>query len=214
MLQSGVRLIFKSWNKLKMTFQSFMYSFPVWRKHYWNIRAEKLHRSYGEYTHDFEILSDLMDADFPESLLDFGCGSGRLIPLYLDRGIPNIHCYDISEDAIALARSHVPGHAIRFITSLEELANGGVYYDLIVCTRVLQHIPVHEIKRVLDLISRLGRRIYLNEATRSISNHFVFAHDYRLHFEQHDFFLERQGVINDPAGNSQEWFLFTRLKGK
>lgn len=188
--------------------QKLLYAIPAWRKYFWNSRAEGIHAAYGEFAHDYATLSQVIDDCSPLYLLDFGCGSGRLIPLYLKKGIPNIHCYDVSTEALFIARRRFPDSSIHFTRSLGELTALGIVFDLVVCTRVLQHIPPAEIEEALRRLAGMSRRIYLNEATQPVESFFMFTHDYQSLLGQFGFSMRRRGTIFDNRGNAQDWRLF------
>lgn len=185
-----------------------LYSFPFWRRYFWNFHAKEIHENYVGFTHDFDTISSIFTADFPYRLLDFGCGGGRLIPLYLDKRIPYIYCYDISEEALSVARSRFSDSSVHFVNSLDRLIAENVHLDLIICTRILQHIPPNEIDDVLKKILPMTKNVYLNEMTQPKNSYFMFAHNYEQIFMKYGFMLKRKGVIYDTDGNAQEWFLF------
>jgi 2-polyprenyl-3-methyl-5-hydroxy-6-metoxy-1,4-benzoquinol methylase len=73
-------------------------------------------------------------------LLDFGCGSGRLFPLYLENGIYETVGLDVSAKTLAMCRERYPSDSVRSVDGLSPADDSLSAFDLIVCNRVLQHI--------------------------------------------------------------------------
>ena len=193
---------------LQKTCQTFLYRIPAWRRHFWNQMALNVHENYGRLDHDYDVIGGLIDTYQPASLLDYGCGSGRLIPLYLKKKLQNIYCYDASEISLKLAQSQFPDAAIHFTTSLKEILRRSDQFDLIVCSRVLQHIPADSIGGVVEKICAMGGRVFVNESRNRSDKYFMFLHDYQLIFQQNDFVQTSAEVMRNAHGNLQEWSLF------
>ena len=76
------------------------------------------------------------------SILDFGCGYGQNLQAMKKLGFENIAGYDIEPTALEYCKKNDLKTVDGRITSLEELGN---FYDLIVMTHVLEHLPKHQI---------------------------------------------------------------------
>ncbi len=172
--------------------------------------AINVHQNYGRFDHDFGVIGEIIDTYQPASLLDYGCGSGRLIPLYSKKKLQNIYGYDASEISLKLAQTQFPDAAIRFSTSLEDLMRQPGHFDLIVCSRVLQHIPSDSIGDAVKKICAMGGRVYVNESLKRSEKYFMFLHDYPSIFQQNNYSQTSAGVMQDAHGNLQEWSLFAR----
>jgi 2-polyprenyl-3-methyl-5-hydroxy-6-metoxy-1,4-benzoquinol methylase len=195
--------------QVKKKYRVILYSISTWQKYFWNKRAEQIHKDYGEFTHDFDTIGNLIDIDPPQCLLDFGCGSGRLIPLYLKKNIPSIYCYDISEEALHLARSLFSNHSVHFVSSLSDPLLQEVRFDLVVCSRVLQHIPSSQVVKIIGRLCLLSHRVYINEITKPVNSYFMFQHNYSSIFKSYGFIKNNSGTMQDVTGNIQEWSLFS-----
>lgn len=195
---------------LQKNSQSFLYRMPAWRRRFWNQMALNIHENYGRLDHDYDVIGELIDTYQPASLLDYGCGSGRLIPLYLEKKVENIYCYDASEISVKLAQAQFSDTAIHYTTSFKEILRRSVRFDLIVCSRVLQHIPADSIGDVVKKICKIGVRVYINESLKRSDKYFMFLHNYSLIFQQNDFMQISTGVMQDAHGNLQEWSLFAQ----
>jgi len=86
----------------------------------------------------------------PRSVLDFGCGVGRL-SLALSGRVDEVVGCDVSPEMIAMARQNVPDAT--FITSLDAVRDRR--FDCILSLIVLQHIPPEEGLRALSVLLRL-----------------------------------------------------------
>lgn len=196
--------------EIQKTYQSYLYRLPAWRRHFWNQMALNVHENYAGFDHDYGVIGGLIDTYQPASLLDYGCGSGRLIPLYLKKNLRDIYCYDASEISLKLAQEKFFDTAILFTTSLGDITRRAGRFDLIVCSRVLQHIPANSIVGVIGKICAMGDRVYINETLIPSDKYFMFLHDYRTIFEQNKFVQTSTGVMQDAHGNLQEWSLFAQ----
>jgi SAM-dependent methyltransferase len=178
------------------------YRFPTpWSSHIinevWEDQANAIHQQWGHETHDFATLQGILAAHRTRSILDVGCGSGRLFGLYLEQGIHDIVGLDIAEQALALARLRYP--QIQTIHGrIEDLQFPPHRFDLAVCNRVLQHVPSHAIAHAVARLCAICRHIYVNELAESDQlpeEFFMFRHDYAGLFAAHDRASLQQGRI-------------------
>src|SRR5262245_35245011 len=78
-------------------------SFPtVYARVFWNGLADHVHANWGHDIYDFDIVARCCAMVRAKSILDVGCGSGRLFPLYIGKSIPFCGC-DVSPAALSLA---------------------------------------------------------------------------------------------------------------
>lgn len=76
----------------------------------------------------------------PETVLDFGCGTGSATPFFFDHlGIRQVVGFDPSEKSLEVARQEWAKHAVRFSSSMNEVADSGSV-DLAFCNGVFHHI--------------------------------------------------------------------------
>lgn len=179
------------------------------RKAYWDKRAKDIDRQWGEEKEDYPVMGRILSQMKPEKVLDIGCGSGRLFPLYLERRISEVTGQDISEEALEVASS-------RYRSANISTTNLGIlnlqyplgYFDLIVSNRVLQHIPHRRIREVVRKLTELGKAIYINEMSESDDSgelFYLFKHDYRALFHTRGYDVLQQGLLG-----RQTWYLFSR----
>lgn len=138
----------------------------------------------------------MLPAKAGQSLLDVGCGSGRLLRDAADMGL-HVSGVDISEVGLAQARSRVPDADLR-VARAEELPFADGSYDLVSCTGSLEHVS--DIARAVREMSRVtkpsGRVLVVVPNSRFM---FVFV----THLQQR-LFPDRSQPVERLAGRS-EW---------
>jgi SAM-dependent methyltransferase len=78
----------------------------------------------------------------PRTLVEIGCGQGALLAALAARGLaPRLDGFDLSEPAVAIARSHgIPGVTAQAFDGAHVPA-GDRAYELAVISHVLEHVP-------------------------------------------------------------------------
>ncbi len=111
---------------------------PGARERYWNSRADEIDRKWGTAKDDFAALRGVIESIGPHRLLDIGCGSGRLFPLYNQLQINEVLGQDISRKALVIASKRCQSANIT-MTNLPilRLDYPAGYFDLIVSNRGL-----------------------------------------------------------------------------
>jgi len=181
------------------------------RHRYWDKRAEDIDLQWGDQQGDYPILNHLLSEMKPRKLLDIGCGSGRLFPLFEKWSVEIVVGQDISEKALEIALRRYPFPNISLTKSdVLHLKYPFLYFDLVVSNRVLQHISPDQIKRVTRKLTDLGRHIYVNEMSESDDSgqlFYLFKHDYRGLFKDLDYTVLQEGLLG-----KQTWFLFGKKR--
>ena len=153
-------------------------------------------------------LAGLVMQYHPNTVLDYGCGSGELADL-LARKVPGVTGYD--PDASAIAKRLERGGSVKYGGSamLERLWADGTRFDAVICSRVLCTIAdSNELDAVLSDLSRLaadeGRvwvavcnPFYLEVASTELS-----SRPQQIDHGYHDTFVYRKVVA--PHGNSRD----------
>ncbi len=166
---------------------------------YWELRAPDVYQRYGQERADFPTLQAIIARYSPRSVLDLGCGAGRLFPIYLEAGLTPILGVDIAARALALAHRAYPQVPTRR-ARIEDLSLDQ-QFDLVVIHRVFQHLPPENLPRAVAATSRLARQlIYLNEINDQESPQlngggYIFKHDYPALFAAHGWCALDQGRI-------------------
>jgi len=168
---------------------------------FWEEQAVTIHEQWGSDQHDFPVLSRLFQRYQPKTLLDVGCGSGRLFGLYTEHGINDIVGMDISEKALVLAKERYPW-VTTFQGKVEDLEFPAKRFDLAVCNRVLQHIPPRAIEDAIQILCTLSHMVYVNELSASdqlTEEFFMFRHHYPTLFATQQFQLIETGEIGQQT---------------
>lgn len=174
---------------------------------YWNQRASDIDRKWGREKHDYVLLSRVISFVKPRRLLDFGCGSDRLFPLYNNLKIKEVIGQDGSSEALKIAedRYHFPN--VKTVKQgILETNFPSQSFDLVVSDRVLQNIPHSDIEKVIKKLTDLGKNIYINEmydSDFSSESFYMFKHNYVKLFDKYGFKVIRKGLLG-----KQTWFLF------
>jgi len=106
-----------------------------------------------EYLAILNTILSLVRERNPSSILDFGCGDGRLLH-ELSRDVPaRLVGVDTSRRALSLARSMNMGphgeNKMEFGTSLDQIEG---IFDVVTTVETLEHIPDEELPSVLTLL--------------------------------------------------------------
>lgn len=174
-------------------------------KAFWEQSANSIHQRYGRGTSDFATLADILRRYRPRSVLDVGCGSGRLFGVYRDCGIAKVTGMDIAAQALEIAQRDFP-QARLLQGRLEDLASPAIPFDLGICNRVLQHVPNASIEQAVARLTTACRLVYVNELTGSDQVDEVFfmrKYDYRQLFAR----MGRMCLESGCIGN-QTYFVF------
>ena len=132
-------------------------------------RLGELNREfYGEFAHSFASTRRVPQPGFSQlenylpdpcpSLLDVGCGEGRLGRFLLQRGrVQEYHGLDDSQRLLAIAQAEIEGQFWRRDLLQSHPLTGLGRYDAIACLAVLQHIPGRENR--LRLMVEMGQHL-------------------------------------------------------
>ena len=93
-----------------------------------------------------------------QKLLDIACGTGVVIPFYLERGTASVTGVDISPEMIKIAREKFTSDKVSFICADAECDDIGSGYDAIVIYNAFPHFPNPEglISRLAGLLNQNG----------------------------------------------------------
>lgn len=177
---------------------------------FWEAQALSIHEQWGSTQHDFQLLRKLLQRYQPASLLDVGCGSGRLFALYMEQGGQDIVGMDLSAKALTLARGRYPWIKT-FQGKVEALALPAAAFDLAICNRVLQHVPPGAIATAVTNLCTCCRLVYINELTareQVPEEFFMVRHPYPALFAAQGFHLLEAGDLGQ-----QHYQLFGQAGG-
>jgi hypothetical protein len=145
-------------------------------------------------------------------VLEFGCGSGRLVPVYLMHDVETIWLQDLSGQALEFCRQRFfCQQNIRYCHGDIRKIPTSAAIDLIVANRVLQHI-VDQAKftEVLSYLASLTRYFYVNEAGREASwrDPYLKGRDYFEIFRGLGWHVAERGRLTAEDGTQHRWILF------
>jgi ubiquinone/menaquinone biosynthesis C-methylase UbiE len=183
---------------------------------YWENRGGPSYRQYTESPgyqqyHDAQskFFTDLVARLNPRRLLDFGCGTGKLFPLW--RGIPEVHAYDRARSQIEVARKASaevrpdnPYRVLHYLTdSRAELPYDDDYFDLVVAAEVLLHVLPQDVGSLLNELHRVcrGHLAVVTAAPFDNPASHCFDHDYPA------LFADRFDLIDDHAVLRQRYLV-------
>ena len=154
-------------------------------------------------------MQNLIDQFKVKKLLEIGCGSGRLLPVYVSSpSIEVINLQDISPKALSLIETE-DKRVNTISVDIPRLKNILPKQDLIVSNRVLQHITENEIDRNIAAICSLSDIIYINELSNSDGidpASYMIIHDYVRYFRNNGFAVNQTGLLV-----SQTYYVFKKI---
>jgi acetyltransferase-like isoleucine patch superfamily enzyme len=176
---------------------------------YWEFRTADLHRTASAPEAESCLIRDLIDRYHIESVLDVGCGTGRLFPVYSQAGVQRVLGIDIAARALAIAKRLHPD----FVTShtRAERLETPEPFDAVIINRVLQHIDPLDLPDALDRISQAASKIiYVNEISESEradlrGAHYMFEHDYVSMMSARGWVLAEKAIM---SGTQQTYLVF------
>ncbi|WP_394884630.1 class I SAM-dependent methyltransferase [Clostridium butyricum] len=176
------------------------------RKFYWNLRADEIYETYKNSQEDKEILKSVLNKYNPKSVLDIGCGEGRLMDLY--NNVDHVVGQDISEIAINKCKELYSNYNFE-TTNIEELNYKENYFDIIISNRVLSTVTKENIKPVIQKICEISKMIYINEyqiCDYSGECDYFFIHEYDKLLKKYNFECIEEYKLGN--GNS---FMFKKM---
>ena len=151
---------------------------------YWNVRTDALIRKYrtGERAReDYPLYKNYLVKYAPLRLLDIGCGSGRLFPLYQELKISEVVGIDISPKAIEKAVGYY--NCTTRVLTAENIDYPDNYFDAAISNSVLRFIPPGKhINLAVSNIVEQSRSICLREMVRGTGGFAEYVHDYEALF--------------------------------
>jgi ubiquinone/menaquinone biosynthesis C-methylase UbiE len=134
---------------------------------------------------DEKMIHVLRNISF-RSVLDVGCGFGRVTKLILDNfDVENIVGIDLSPQQIEHARKYVNSDKVQLSTgTIYDLDAPDNSYDLVIAASVLMHIPFNRIEKAIAELVRVSKRHIVNldwyekDKLGEEVGEYCFAHNY------------------------------------
>lgn len=108
------------------------------------------------------------------SVLDVACGTGILVPYYLQRNVKKVTAVDISSEMIKEARKKFANSNVEFINADVEETTFGEKYDCCIVYNAFPHFPepVRLIKFLADCLTEDGILVIAHGLSRErLNNH-------------------------------------------
>jgi SAM-dependent methyltransferase len=178
------------------------------RKRYWDTRALEIDAKWNLAHADYPVIRECIKAIGATSIIDVGCGAGRMFPLYVEMELDFVGC-DISEVALEIAHARFPNAKLNRLKS-EDICLRALQrrFDLAISNWSLMCVDHRRIARAVAGIAQVAKAIYINEpideqVTR-IADH-LFLHDYDTMFSRVGFYKAK--AFSAP-GERHPWALY------
>ena len=189
------------------------------RKIFWDQYSFEIFTKYGNDSIDFDVIKNILIKIKPKTLLDIGCGNGRLFPLYFMQGISDVIGQDISNKAINILKNRFPQDKYHLTRkSIKDLKYPDSFFDLVVSNRVLQSIPKNEIEAVIAKLSKISKYFYFNEVSNidryiinNSNSNYIIIHNYDQILRKNNFVLLDEGNLINEIGKNQSWKLYKKI---
>ena len=104
------------------------------RAHNWDSNCEHNKDVIGRIVRDAEIGKDM-------TVLDVGCGTGIMIPFYLEQDVSGITGLDIAENMLKVAAGKYPDQRVSFVCADAETVSFENLFDRCVIYNAFPHFP-------------------------------------------------------------------------
>lgn len=131
-----------------------------------------------------EILKLTNDISINDSVLDVGCGNGRLLEVLKERGVKYLGV-DASENLIGICRKRYLDYKFEISNILNLSQISEINFDYVFCVAVLHHLPgqnlqIDALKQLKNKIKNEGRiiltvwNLWSHEKYRALIHKFIF----------------------------------------
>lgn len=115
-----------------------------------NMQQRDRYYTMSAYT-DIRDLARWLTSIKPESVLDFGCGTGNFLALLRDEfNVPNVYGLELNKTSVEIAKRN---YGLEIKATTDQLDRD--QYDAAALLEVIEHIP--DVRTVIDEVSRLVR---------------------------------------------------------
>lgn len=124
----------------------------------------------GLYGHSFSAMAESLVRQYrPGRVIDVGCGSGAFGAALMRAGVAEVHAFDYSPDAVALAREKGVTSATVFdVTAGKPL---GATADLCTSFEVAEHLPGRYARRLCEVLSAAAPVVVMTAAPPGQGGH-------------------------------------------
>ena len=181
---------------------------PYKPKGYWTERGKEYPKEftekYGLYARtrfkilQYALILTLKTLDF-DSVLDVGCGFGRIIRRVLQKfGDVRITGLDFSKTMLENARHYVRKDVKLVYGDASRMPFKDASFDLVLSNEVLLHVPPSKIGKVRSEMARVARKYivmveFYTPVKEKLERH-CFNHDHKTAFEKMGFEVKRRNI--------------------
>jgi cyclopropane fatty-acyl-phospholipid synthase-like methyltransferase len=106
-----------------------------------------------------KVLQLCLDLFHPKTMIDLGCGTGRTVKWFADRGVESL-----GVEGSSLAISHSPSGISIIHADLRKGLDIGKKFDLVWSFEVAEHLPAKYADIFVETLCRLGNSIVISAA--------------------------------------------------
>lgn len=119
------------------------------------------------------------------AVLDVACGTGVLVPDYIERGLDPIYCLDVSGEMVKVARAKFAGSDIKFVCENPLLYEPGRKFDRIIIFNAFCHFlePEKLVAHLSKLLKKNGMLIVAQDLSREAVNEYHSKYAKGVYFE-------------------------------
>lgn len=187
------------------------YSVKFLNKRFWDDYAGRLYKQYDNEDKDYAVIREIIQSHNINTCIDFGCGPGRLVPLWEElKSLDKIVLYDISDASLKIASDKLNDNKRYVLKNIFFSIKNNPSNSILISNRVLQHIPPAQVIKYIHHIADVAEYVYINESITqkpgvTKNSFYLYFHDYAGLFSSVSYKLTQQGMIGE-----QHWYLFKR----
>lgn len=147
-----------------------------------SISKKEPYKGYWKKSEDYVLsyFDCMLSRKKPNSLLDLGCGEGRLLLKY-SRQFKEVYALEPDPQRMHIAKQKIIKRKIKKVIFISNLLQNAKlpenYFDVIICSHVIQHIPTTElecfIKKINRLLQKEGILVLLTSHSRSDKEKYI-----------------------------------------
>jgi hypothetical protein len=147
-------------------------------KRYWEHRSDSWNAQSKIDKVQWKKLKEILGRIKFNSVIDVGCGDGRMIPLFEGKKYLG---FDISKRLIDICKEQYPKKSFH-VSSVEDAKFPKA--DLVFSYTTLEHVPPENIEKAVTSVKSMGKQILLIEPKNFIpSGDYCFNHEYKKYFK-------------------------------
>lgn len=157
---------------------------------YWHNRGQThICENFLESPND-ELIQHLKTIKF-DSVLEFGCGWGRVTKTILDNFKPHIYtAFDFSHHQVYNAKLECKNYNVNFQSSSIERFESDIKFDLVIGVTVLLHVLPKDIKNTIKYLLKFSKKYFIHVDPQ-------YQEQYKTHRTSTEFRHNYQQIYNE-----------------